>query len=98
MELDPRSGGGMKCSGSLLLALPWTLRKTPHFFVCVIGKAEQGHPGKQYGQPSHAENDPEHHTYKIHSSVAGLVLTAVRPGIRPLVHFAAFHDEINLLQ
>jgi hypothetical protein len=45
-----------------------------------------------------AENDPEHHTYKIHSSVAGLVLTAVRPGIRPLVHFAAFHDEINLLQ
>jgi hypothetical protein len=52
---------GEICSGGLILALPWTLRKTPHFFVCIIGKAKQGHPGKQYGQPSHAENDPEHH-------------------------------------
>jgi hypothetical protein len=31
--------------------------------------------------------------YKIQSSVAGLVLTA-----SPLMHFAAFHYEINLLQ
>jgi len=49
------------CSGGLLLAFPWTIRKTAHFFVSIIGKAEQDYPGEQYGQPPHAENDPEHH-------------------------------------
>lgn len=48
-------------SGSLLLALPWTLRKSPHFFVRIVGKAKQDYSGEEYGQPSHAENDPEHH-------------------------------------
>jgi hypothetical protein len=50
-----------ECSGGLPLALPWTIRKTAHFFVSIIRKAEQDYPGKEYCQPSHAENDPEHH-------------------------------------
>ena len=33
-------------SGSLFLALPWTLCETAQFPVGIIGKAEQGYPGK----------------------------------------------------
>jgi hypothetical protein len=52
---------GERCSGGLLLALAWTLRKTPHFFVGIIGQAKQAYPGEKYRQPAHAENDPEQH-------------------------------------
>lgn len=48
-------------SGYLFFALPRALRKTAHFLVGIVSKAEQGYPGEKYGQPSHAKNDPEHH-------------------------------------
>lgn len=86
---------GEWCSGNLFLALPWALRKTAHFFVGIACQAEQGYPGKQYCQPAHAEDDPEHHKYKIQSRIAGLDLMGAR---RPLIYLAVFHYEINLLQ
>ncbi|HXA85229.1 MAG TPA: hypothetical protein VNZ47_09150 [Candidatus Dormibacteraeota bacterium] len=48
-----------ECSGGLFLALPWTVGKTPDFFVRIIGKAKQGYSSKQYAKPSQAENDPK---------------------------------------
>lgn len=86
-------------SGYLFFALPRALRKTAHFLVGIVSKAEQGYPGEKYGQPSHAKNDPEHHSeIRFNPVLRGWSLMGVRPGIHPLVHFTAFHYKINLLQ
>jgi len=48
-----------RCSGGLFFALPWTVGKTPDFFVRIIGNSKQGDAGEQYAKPSQAENDPK---------------------------------------